>query len=175
MQANAYLQAVAVLILGKLLFAFQDVIVKQMSASYPMHEIMTIRGLVAIPILLVVIYLTLGLGTLKLHHPGFHILRGLLMFVAFMAFYVALSEISLTTTTALFFTAPFFITLLSAPMLGESVGHHRILSIVIGFIGVLIILRPSTESFNPVLLLPILAAFTAALNPAQPAPITVRS
>ena len=157
------LQAIAIMAFGKLLFAFQDVIIKEMSGAYPMHEIMTIRGLVAIPILLLVIHLSVRLHTLILHHPGYHVLRGVLMFTAFMAFYVALSEISLTTATALFFTAPFFITLLSIPMLGERVGPRRFASILVGFIGVLIVLRPETGTFNSIMLLPVLAAFLYAL------------
>ena len=83
--------------LSRLLFAIQDAIIKEMSAAYPMHEIMTIRGLIAIPILLLLIHFSVRLSTNRLHHPGYHLLRGTLMFCAFMAFYVGLTEISLTT------------------------------------------------------------------------------
>lgn len=148
---------------GKLLFTFQDAIIKQMSGAYPIHQIMTIRGMVAIVLLLILIHFSVRLTALILHHPGLHLLRGLLMFTAFMAYYIALAEISLTTATALFFTAPFFITLLSVPLLGERVGLHRLLGILAGFIGVLIVLRPDTEQFSLVALLPILAAFLYAL------------
>ena len=161
---NFFLRAVAIMSLGKLMFAFQDVIVKEMSSLYPMHEIMMIRGLVSIPLLLLVIHFSVRLSALRMHHPGYHVLRGLLMFTALMSFYVALSEISLTTVTALFFTAPFFITLLSIPMLGEKVGPRRFASIGVGFIGVLIVLRPDAGPFNPVMLLPVLAAFLYALS-----------
>ena len=160
---NLLLRAIAIMAGGKLLFATQDVIIKLMSGAYPIHEIMTIRGIVAILLLLLLIYFSVGLQALVMHHPGYHLLRGLLMFIAFMAFYVGLAEISLTMATALFFTAPFFITLLSIPMLGERVGPRRFLGIVAGFIGVLIVLRPDTEQFSPVALLPIMAAFFYAL------------
>lgn len=157
------LQGVAVMAGGKFLFAIQDVIIKEMSGAYPIHEIMTIRGLVAVVLLLILIHYSIRLRSLTMHHPGYHVLRGLLMFMAFMAFYVALAEISLTTATALFFTAPFFITLLSIPMLGERVGIRRIISILTGFIGVLIVLRPDTDEFSLVALLPVMAAFLYAL------------
>jgi S-adenosylmethionine uptake transporter len=157
------LQAVAVMSFGKLLFAVQDVIIKEMSGAYPIHEIVTIRGLVAIPILLALIHFTVKIRSLRHHRPGYHLLRGLLMFMAFMAYYVALSEMSLTTATALFFTAPFFITLLSIPMLGESVGPRRIITILIGFCGVVIVIRPDSSSFDLITLLPILSAFFYAL------------
>ena len=84
---------------------------------------------------------------------------GTLMLAAFMSFYIALASTSLTIATALFFTAPFFITLLSIPLLGEKVGLRRFVSITIGFVGVLIVLRPDTGSFNFYSLLPIVAAF----------------
>lgn len=153
------LQAVAILASGKLLFAIQDVIIKDMSAAFPVHQILTIRGLAAIPLLLLLIHLQGGLGMLLRYHPILHLVRGALMLIAFMCFYVALAGTSLTTATALFFTAPFFITLLSIPLLGEHVGVRRFAGIVVGFIGVLIVLRPTTDSFSYYDLLPILAAF----------------
>ena len=157
------LRAIAIMALGKLLFAIQDAIIKELGGSYPMHEIMSVRGLVAIPILLLLIHFTIGLKSIRRHRPGYHLLRGLLMFTAFMAFYVGLTEISLTTATALFFTAPFFITLLSIPMLGERVGARRIIGIFAGFAGVLLVLRPIGDDFNAVSLLPIAAALFYAL------------
>ncbi len=160
---NVLLRAIGVLAFGKLLFAFQDAIIKQMSGAFPMHEIMTIRGLTAIPILLLLIGFSVGLAEIRRHHPGYHVLRGVMMFIAFMAFYVGLAEISLTTATALFFTAPFFITLLSALMLGERVGFRRIGGIVVGFAGVVIVLRPEAGEFDAVALLPVVAAFFYAL------------
>jgi len=156
---SSLLQAVAIVAAGKFLFAIQDVIIKEMSAGYPVHQILTIRGLVAIPLLLILIHFTRGLGSLQHHHPGLHLFRGALMLVAFTCFYVALAGISLTTATALFFTAPFFITLLSIPLLGEKVGSRRFVSITIGFIGVLVVLRPTSESFNVFSLLAVAAAF----------------
>ena len=157
------LQAVGIMAFGKLLFALQDAIIKEMSAVYPIHQIMSIRGWIAIPILLLLIHFSVSLGALRRHHPGFHLLRGLLMFTAFTAFYIGLTEISLTTATALFFTAPFFITLLSVPLLEEKVGPRRIAGIVAGFIGVIIVLRPDAASFHWTALLPVIAAFFYAL------------
>ena len=152
------LQAVAILAGGKFLFAIQDVIIKEMSSGYPVHEILSARGLVAIPIVLALIFFTSGLKILGQHRPWLHFLRGFLMFLAFMTYYVALSEISLTTATALFFTAPFFITLCSIPLLGERVGVRRFSAIGVGFIGVLIVLRPADSSFSVMMLLPIVSA-----------------
>ncbi|MFT5502653.1 MAG: S-adenosylmethionine uptake transporter [Gammaproteobacteria bacterium] len=155
---NSLLRAVVFLTTGKLLFALQDVIIKEMSGGYPVHQIVFIRGMVAIPLILLIIHFSRGLVIIKGCKVSFHLFRGALMFTAFMAYYLALSEISLTVATALFFTAPFFITLLSIPMLGEKVGIRRFMSIFIGFIGVLIVLRPDVNGFGLMGILPIVAA-----------------
>jgi S-adenosylmethionine uptake transporter len=98
---SSLLQAVAIMALGKFLFAIQDVIIKEMSGGYPVHQILVIRGAVAVPLLLMLIHFRGGLGILRRHRPTLHLLRGTLMLIAFMCFYVALAGTSLTTATAL--------------------------------------------------------------------------
>ena len=159
---HSLLQAVAFLSAAKFLFAFQDVIIKEMSGAYPVHQIVVVRSLVALVILLLIIGLTAGFSSLKGRRVGLHLLRGALMFVAFVTYYIALSVMPLTTATALFFTAPFFITLLAIPILGEKVGPRRITGVVVGFIGVLIVLRPDTR-VSLVGILPIISALFYAL------------
>ena len=159
---NSFFQAVAFLCTAKFLFAFQDVIVKQMSGGYPVHQIVVIRSLVALILLLLIIRFSTGFSSLRGRRIGLHLLRGALMFIAFVTYYVALSVMPLTTATALFFTAPFFITLLAIPLLGEKVGLRRRLAVLVGFIGVLIILRPDTE-IGIVAVLPIISALFYAL------------
>jgi S-adenosylmethionine uptake transporter len=156
---GSLLQAVAVMSAGKLLFAVQDVIIKQMSGGYPVHQIMTVRGLAAIPILLLLIHFTVGLAGLLRQRPALHLLRGTMMLLAFTCFYIALAGTSLTTATVLFFTAPFFISLLSIPLLGERVGLRRFVGIGVGFVGVLVVLRPQAGGFGWYDLLPVAAAF----------------
>jgi S-adenosylmethionine uptake transporter len=90
------------------------------------------------------------------------------MVVANLSFFTALAVLPLADTTALFFVAPLFITLLSIPLLGEKVGFRRISAVSVGFIGVLVMQRPwDSEGLDTgariVLLLPVLAAFTYAL------------
>ena len=156
---SSLLWAVAVMSAGKLLFAVQDVIIKQMSGDFALYQIMVVRGLAAIPLLLLLIHFTAGLASLRQHRPWLHLLRGALMLTAFTCFYAALAGTSLTTATVLFFTAPFFISLLSIPLLGERVGLRRFVGIGIGFAGVLVVLRPDTGSFGWYELLPVIAAF----------------
>ena len=59
----------------------------------------------------------------------------------------------LTVTGALLFTMPLIVCALSVPLLGETVGWRRWLAIVVGFVGILVIVRPGTEAFHPAALL----------------------
>lgn len=147
----------------KLVFATQDVIIKEMSGGYPVHQIMVIRSIIAMFILLIVIRFTEGFEVFKNHTPGLSLFRGALLFWSFTLFYLGLSSMPLTTATVLFFTAPFFITALSIPFLNEQVGYRRWLGIFVGFIGVLIILRPNSQDFGIEGLFPVAAAFLYAI------------
>jgi S-adenosylmethionine uptake transporter len=148
--------------LAKLLFSIQDVIIKEMSSGYAVHQIMVLRGLVATPLVFVLIVFRGGLTLLQSNQIPLLLLRGALMFASFSAFYLALSSIPLTVATVLFFSAPFFVTLLSIPILGESVDSRRWLGIVVGFCGVVIVIRPAASDLQLSMLLPILAALMYA-------------
>lgn len=75
-----------------------------------------------------------------------------------VAYYAALPLISLSAAAVAFYTAPLFMALLSRPLTGEHVGTVRWLGIVLGFAGVLIVLRPGGDTFSAAALLPVLAA-----------------
>ena len=87
-----------------------------------------------------------------------HAARGLLLSSATLCFFWAISHLPLADATALFFVAPFILTLMSVVFLGESVGWRRIAAIAVGFAGALIVIRPSWAVFGWAALLPIGAA-----------------
>ena len=80
-----------------------------------------------------------------------------------IAYYAALPLISLSAAAVAFYTAPLFMALLSRSLIGEPVGPLRWLGIVLGFVGVLIVLRPGGDTFSAAALLPVLAALFYAL------------
>ena len=144
-----------------------DAMVKQFSDRYPLHEIVFVRAAVAIAFSLAMLRFEGGLRALRTRRPGAHIARGLCLVVANMAFFLALAAIPLADTTALFFVAPLFITLLSVPFLGERVGIRRFSAVAVGFVGVLVVLRPGGGELGPAdgrltMLLPVLAALAYA-------------
>ena len=98
------------------------------------------------------------LGFLKTRRPWTQIARAGALFATTLAMYTSLTLVSLAEATAIQFLAPVLVTVWAALFLGEKVGPHRILAVVFGFVGVVIIMSPGIRIFNPGLLLPLLVA-----------------
>jgi len=90
-------------------------------------------------------------------------LRGLLLALASVAYFTALAYMPLADCAAIFFVEPLILTVMSAMFLGEPIGWRRLLAVVIGFAGALIVIRPSFEHVGLAALLPLLAAFCFAI------------
>lgn len=161
--------AILFVLAGVTAISINDMLIKQLSGGYPLHEIVFLRSGIGILFSLIMVQMEGGWHILKTRRPFLHILRGLLIVVANMSYFVALAAIPLADATALFFAAPLFITVLSIPILGEKVGIRRMSAVLVGFAGVVIMQRPwadadSLQASRLVLLLPVLAALTYALN-----------
>lgn len=76
--------------------------------------------------------------------------------------FIALQYLPLTVTGAIAFTVPFFVCALSVPLLGETVGWRRWTAIGVGFLGILVIVRPGSDAFHPASLLCLVAALSTA-------------
>ncbi|WP_299598107.1 DMT family transporter [uncultured Tateyamaria sp.] len=149
--------------------SINDMLIKQLSGDYPLHQIVFARSGIGILFSLIIVQYEGGFGILRTNTPWQHALRGILIVIANMTFFVGLAVLPLADVTALFFVAPLFITLLSIPILGERVGVLRLSAVAVGFAGVVIMQRPwadagTLEVSRVVLLLPVLAALTYALN-----------
>ncbi|MFA3917242.1 DMT family transporter [Ruegeria hyattellae] len=159
---------IACIVVGMICISINDMIIKQLSGDYPLHQIVMFRASIGLILTLALVQYEGGFSILKTRQPLLHLLRGLLVVASNMCFFMALAVMPLADVTALFFVAPLFITLLSIPMLGEKVGPLRIGAVVVGFIGVIIMQRPwesgdALVANRLVLLLPLLAALTYAL------------
>ena len=99
-----------------------------------------------------------GFGALKTQRPLLHLGRGMSSLVGFTLWVVALSLIPLAEATALSFAMPLFATLGGALILGETVGRGRWLAVAVGFVGVLVIIRPGIAIVQPGALLALAAA-----------------
>ncbi|MEX0348848.1 MAG: DMT family transporter [Paracoccaceae bacterium] len=159
---------IACIVVGMICISINDMVIKQLSGAYPLHQIVMFRATIGIMFTLALVQYEGGFGILRTRQPLLHLLRGLLVVISNMSFFLALAVMPLADVTAMFFVAPLFITLLSIPMLHEKVGPLRIGAVLVGFVGVIIMQRPweSGEALvanRLVLLLPLIAALTYAL------------
>jgi drug/metabolite transporter (DMT)-like permease len=159
------LPAILCLVAGIAIFSVQDLILKLLSGDYPLYQAMILRSLVAMPCMaLLAVWFD---GTWRsLITPNWLALlgRGMLNFLAYTAYYLALAALPMATTVALYFTAPLFITVLSVVLLGEKVSASRWVALLLGLVGVVIMVRPGGALFDWAALLPIFCGFAYALS-----------
>jgi drug/metabolite transporter (DMT)-like permease len=122
-----------------------DAGLKQLSAHYPPFQVSALRGAASVPFVFAWVLWTVGARPLLRVRWGLQLVRGLIGIVTLPAFVYGLRFLPLTTAYTLFFVAPLLITAMSALFLGEKVGPQRWGAIVVGFIGVLVALRPTGE------------------------------
>ena len=129
-------------------FSVMDVIIKDISDTYGTVQIYFFRSLLALIPAWFLLRREGGLAALKTRRLGFHIFRSCVSMSFLLCFFYALHLLPLADLYAITFAAPLFITALGVPMLGERVGPHRWAAIGVGFVGVLVILRPGGEVFS---------------------------
>jgi len=148
---------------GILIFSLQDAIIKAVSGAYPLTQVVATRCLVSAPILLVMVHFEIGLKALLSRDFRALTGRAFLMLLAYTTYYMAFPALPLADAVALYFTVPLFTMALAPVMLGEQIGWRRIRAVVVGFAGVIIMLRPGAGLFEPAALLSLFSALTYAL------------
>ncbi|OYY94629.1 MAG: hypothetical protein B7Y41_06760 [Hydrogenophilales bacterium 28-61-23] len=126
-------------------FALMGVFVKLGGAWFSSHELVFYRSLVGLLLLAVGIALHRGMrGEVKLLGPntGLQIRRGLIGFVALVAFFYALTRLPLSVAMTLNYTSPLFLAVLMPWQLGERPSRAQYVTVAAGFVGVLLLLRP---------------------------------
>jgi len=105
-----------------------------------------------------------GPAALRTRKIGFYTLRGAVALISMLTWFYGITLVPLAMATALNFTAPLFSTLGAALILGETVRMRRWVAIAVGFVGVLIVLRPGTETLDLYAFLIIISAFTSGMG-----------
>ena len=161
-------KAIAIILLGITAFDFMGVAVRTLGSNYSILQISVLRNLFGIIPALILLSLGPGIYALKqlktFAYWKITVFRGAVVLLAQFCFYTSLTKIEFATASALGFTSPLFITMLSIPILGHKVGFFRIFAVCFGFFGVLAIFRPFDESFSYWLFLPVVAGFCYALS-----------
>jgi len=140
-------------------FSVIDTIFKFLSGDYPLYEVVFFRSVVALAVLMTVIVpLEGGFHLLRTHQPRLHLLRCLAVLFANLCFFTGLALMPMAEAVAIAFATPLIVTTLSVVFLKEKVGPWRWGAVAMGFLGVLVIMRPGADTFQPVAILPFLGA-----------------
>lgn len=147
------------MMLSLLLFSLMDASVKWLGAYYPTSQIMFFRCVVALIPIAVIISMRGGFGILRTAHKKLHMLRSLMGIGAMALAFYAFSLMPLAAAISILHTAPLFMTALSVLLLREKVGLRRWSAVIIGFAGMLIVVRPGPEMLASGSLYMLIAAF----------------
>ena len=154
---------ITLMTIGVASLCVSDAMAKTLTQHYAPIQIMFLRNLIALPFAILIAWRMGGAGALRSRTPMAHLFRGILWIGATVLFFTSIRYLGLAEATALIFVAPLFITAISAVFLKEQVGWRRWSAVLVGFAGVLVIVRPGTAAFELVMLLPVATAFVYAL------------
>ncbi|MEO9895557.1 MAG: DMT family transporter [Paracoccaceae bacterium] len=141
------------------LFASHDVVIKFLGASYSPFQIIFFTTLMSFPMTTLMLMRDETEANLRPAHPWWTALRTGCVIIAMTSAFYAFTVLPLAQTYAILFAAPLIITLLAIPILGERVGWRRLLAVLVGLAGVVVVLRPGSTDLH----LGHLAALTAAI------------
>jgi len=158
------IRGVSLIVAAALTISIQDVIFKLFSSELALWQIFTLRGLIAVAILLIFAFVRKETERVVRTALGkWPMLRAAFITVTFLCFYSAIPFISLSAVGAANYIAPIFVTLLSAYVIRESVGILAWLGVFLGFSGVIVLLQPGSDAFSPWSVLPVVGAAFYAL------------
>ncbi len=150
--------AVGTVVFTVLALSLGDALIKGISADLPLWQIFVLRSLLVVPVLVLAIKLARRGLALVPRRVGWTLLRSLLLTAMWVAYYASLTQIALSVAAAVYYTLPLFIVLFAGLLLGERVDPRGWFAVLLGFAGVLLILRPQASDFNAFALLPLLSA-----------------
>lgn len=158
------LRGIGLLVAGCAFLIASDAVSKWLSQTYPVGQIISLRNVfVLIPIILVA-WRTNSFAKLRVHSWAGQSLRALFHALAAALFVASVSLLPLADVHAIGFSGPIFIAALAPWLLGEHIGWRRWCAILVGFGGVLIMLRPTGASFQLIGLVPLAATLSASLR-----------
>ena len=158
---NKKLLGILLMTLGMFCLSVNDMTYKNLTMNFPVWEAIFFRALSGSIISLFLVYRS-GIVSLKTKKPIRHFVRAFSAVGCVVLYIFGIKYLLLSENIAIAHSAPIIAALLAVPILGEKLGIHRIFAIVIGFIGVLIIVKPGTDLFYLKSLLPIGSAFFMA-------------
>jgi drug/metabolite transporter (DMT)-like permease len=156
---SAVAAGIALMLMGCFMFSLNDTLGKWLVATYSVGQLLLVRSIAALLVLAPLMYRAGWRAFKTAPRPGLQLLRVALSSCEVGLFYWAVAYLPLADVVTFYLAGPIFVTALSAVLLKESVGWRRWSAVIVGFIGVLIAMRPSSASFS----LPALIALTGSL------------
>lgn len=138
-------QGIVIILASVSMMALTDAIVKHVSTDFTVWQVFFARSLFAIPILLVICRIARVNLTLK--SPKWTAIRSLLLILSWIVIYASLPVLSLSVVAVAMYTNPIITALLSAPLTGEPVSRRQWAGVLLGFLGVIVIIKPGTDAF----------------------------
>ncbi len=151
------------MVLGFAALSLMDVVGKWLVGSIPVTQMLALRAAAIVPVLLAWHVWRGDLGAIRTRRPIAHALRATVAFLTPLFFFMALRDMPLADATVVAFGSPLFMTALSVLLLKEHVGIHRWGAVVFGFFGMLVVVQPTGDGFQPVAMLAVLASLFYAL------------
>ncbi len=156
---------IALVTVTTLMFAVLDTSAKWLVQTLPVLQVVWLRFLFHTLLTTAIFMPSMGIELFKIKNHRLQLLRGVMLAVMTGANFFALQYLQLAETGAVQFSVPILIALISAWLLHERLDAKRWLAICLGFVGVLVIIRPGSHGFHPAILLSIFNAFLyAAFN-----------
>jgi drug/metabolite transporter (DMT)-like permease len=156
-------RAAAWITIGTIFFASNDALVKSMGAEIHPVQMALFRYAIGF-ILLTPMFIRLGSAGLATKRPGMHFMRALIAGVGQAGVFYAVVHLKLANATAISFSRPLFVTVLAVLILGETVGWRRWTATLVGFGGVLVMLRPGQIGIDPASIVAVVCALLFGLG-----------
>ncbi|GMQ76401.1 MAG: DMT family transporter [Gammaproteobacteria bacterium] len=157
-------RSIALMVMASGLLTLNDAIVKWLAQSYPVGQVMTLRGMGVIAIVVLWAAARHRASQLRVSDWRLQLTRGALMSVSTFLFVTALALMPIADAIAIAFVGPVIATALAALLLRERVGWRRWCAIAVGFTGVVIMARPTPDLIRIVAIVPLLAALAGAFR-----------
>ena len=140
--------AVILIITTALAISFGDVLVKIISHDIVVWQMFVLRSLIVVPVLIIMSRLRPEPISLIPKNLGWTLIRTLCMVLMWLVYYAALLKLPISDVAAAYYTMPIMLSLLAAIIIGDKIGVKGWLGVIIGFIGVLIIVKPNNTAFS---------------------------
>jgi drug/metabolite transporter (DMT)-like permease len=153
---------IGLILIAMMAFSTQDVAVKLVAPEVSLWQLQAVRSLATLVLLFLLVAAMGKPGAVRPKSLRWPLVRAGFMCGSYLCFYASLPLLPLSQAAATFFTGPLFITIFGALALRERIGPRRVIAVIVGFAGVLCIVRPGAEGWQPVALLPLLSAISYA-------------